>query len=364
MQISTHEHPPMELLLKSLQASSSVLSDRIPLSLHETACPSDSAWQAAVHLASGYGYNSLAFFALDQNKQLFFSSTGKAFISYVLQGGIVLVIGDPIGPSQELSLILEEFLTFWRTRHKAVAFWQAREELLNLYRAQGLQALKIGEDTIIDVQNFTLKGGKMANVRTSARRAEKSGMRVIFYEGTVPSVTYREQMAHISRAWLAHKGGNEMGFSMGRFESDAEAGQLIALAVDEHDTVHAFASFIPIYGRNGWSLDLLRRSEQAIPGTMELLLTRSLEHFKDRGNAIVSLGLAPQGNNNQDQVSLLGQCCSLFVRRSSTFQHFQTLTAFKRKFQPTWENRYLVFPHQIHLVQIGLALHAAHRQQN
>lgn len=361
MQISTYMRSTTELLAKSNQASAPLLSDRMHMPYHTTVHPSDSVWQAAVSLSFTYGYNSLAFFALDQKKRLFFASNGKAFISYVLWGNVALVIGDPIGPTEEIASVLAEFLTFWRKRNKAVAFWQVREELLALYRAEGLHALKIGEDSVIDVQNFTLKGGKMANVRTSARRAEKTGMRVIFYEGAVHSETYREQMAHISQAWLARKGGREMGFSMSHFEQDAQAGQLAALAVDQHEHVHAFLTFVPIYGRTGWGLDLLRRGEQAIPGTMELLLVRSLEQFKARGNAIASLGLAPQSNNNQDQLSPLGRGCSLLLRQSRTFQHFQTLTAFKQKFQPIWENRYLVFSHPLHLPQIGLALNAVHR---
>ena len=322
----------------------------------------DSAWQAALSLTSTYGYNSIASFALDPQKQLFFSSNGKAFISYVLQGEVVLVIGDPIGPVQELPLVLTEFLGFWRTRHKPVAFWQAREELLELYRQQGLHILKIGEDTIIDVQNFTLKGGKMANIRTSARRAEKAGVHVIFYEGAVISADHREQMARIYQDWLTRKGGSEMGFSMGRFETGTHTTQLTALAFDQQGTMQAFLTFLPIDGRNGWGLDLMRRDEQATPGTMELLIAHSLEYCKTRGKTMVSLGLAPLHNHNQNQLSSLGRCCSLFLRRSRKLQQFQSLTAFKQKFQPTWENRYLIFSHQLSLPQIGFALNAVHHQ--
>lgn len=360
MQISTSTRRSTKLFLQSPQTDAPFLSERMHPPLHTMARSSDPAWQRAMRLASTYGYNSLAFFALDQKKQLFFANSGKAFISYVLQGNVVLIIGDPIGLTEEIASVLAEFLGFWRMRHKAVAFWQVREELLALYRAEGLHALKIGEDSIIDVQNFTLKGGKMANVRASARRAEKADIRVIIYEDTVSSAAYREQMTHISHAWLARKGGKEMGFSMSRFEPNAQTGQLTALAVDQHEHVHGFLTFIPIYGRNGRGLDLLRRSEQAVPGTMELLLVRSLEHFKARGNAIVSLGLAPQSNNNRDQLSPLGRGCSLLLCHSRTFQHFQTLTAFKQKFQPAWENRYLVFSHPLHLPQVGLALNAVH----
>src|SRR5579884_638026 len=136
MQISTYTRHSAGLLAKSPLVSAPLLSDRAHLPLHITARPSDPGWQEAMNLASTYGYNSLAFFALDQKKRLFFASSGKAFISYVLQGNVVLVIGDPIGPSEEIASVLAEFLNIWRRQHKAVAFWQVREELLALYRAE------------------------------------------------------------------------------------------------------------------------------------------------------------------------------------------------------------------------------------
>lgn len=346
----------------SLTTDYTYLSDTMHLPTCAIAHAADPIRQAALSLISMYGYNSLASFALDSQKRLFFSSTGRAFISYVLQSEVVLVLGDPIGPVQELPLVLAEFLAFWRARHKPIAFWQVREELLDLYRSHKLHALKIGEDAIIDAQNFTLKGSKIANVRTSARRAEKSAMHVIFYKGTVIPASHCEQMARISHTWLTRKGGCEMGFSMGRFEPGNEPEQFTALAFDPHGTLHAFLTFIPIYGRNGWSLDLLRRDEQATPGSMELLIVRSLEYFKEHGNTTVSLGLAPLNNNNQCPTSLLDRFCSILLQHSSKFQHFQTLTTFKQKFQPSWENRYLVFSHQLSLPQIGLALNAVHQQ--
>jgi phosphatidylglycerol lysyltransferase len=356
MQISTHKQQYMPLSLQSIATNSAYINTLAMTHFYEP------AWQAALSLTSTYGYNSTVSFALDPKKQLFFSSNGKAFISYVLQGDVVLVIGDPIGPVQELPLVLEEFLAFWRTRHKPVAFWQAREDLLDLYHNQGLHALKIGEDSIIDVQNFTLKGGKMANIRTSARRAEKAGVHVIFYEGIVIPASHSEQMARISQAWLARKGSCEMGFSMGRFEPGTQNTQLTALAFDPTGTLQAFLTFLPIDGRNGWSLDLMRRDEQAVPGTMELLIARSLEYGKTRGKTMVSLGLAPLNNDNQNTLSFLDRCGSLLLHRSRKLQQFQSLTAFKQKFQPTWENRYLIFSHRFNLPQIGLALNAVHHQ--
>src|SRR5436309_7216006 len=161
-----------------------------------------------------------------------------------------------------------------------MVFWQVRDTTGELYRKAGFRLLKIGEDAVVNTQAFTLKGGAMANVRSSAKRAEKDGVHIILYYGEVTNLDYVSQMDQISRDWLSHKGGSEMGFSMGHFDAHGDAEQLYALAVDKANKVHAFVSFVPIYGRHGWGLDLMRRAESSAPGTMELLLARTIEEMK------------------------------------------------------------------------------------
>ena len=154
-----------------------------------------------------------------------------------------------------------------------------------------------------------------------------------------------------------------MGFSMGHFDPYGDDEQIYALAVDGNNKLHAFVTFVPIYGRNGWALDLMRRAEQATPGTMELLLARSIEYFKKEGSDIVSLGLAPLSNVHHTDET--------FVRTSIDFltHHFgnpdknRSLFTFKKKFQPQWESRYLVYSHTLTLPTVGWALYRAHQQE-
>src|SRR5579884_3352823 len=135
-----------------------------------------------------YGKNSISYFALSEEKAYFFASSGKAVISYVLEGNVAVVAGDPIGPENEIQAAIAEFISFCERQDWTVVFWQVRADLADIYRSFGLHLLKIGEDAIIYAQNFTLKGGAMANVRTSARRAEKEGVRVVFYRGQAQDV--------------------------------------------------------------------------------------------------------------------------------------------------------------------------------
>lgn len=308
-----------------------------------------------------YGTNSISYFALSEEKSYYFSDSGKSVISYVLRGSTAVVAGDPIGPESELPLMIKQFVKFCHEQDWSIVFWQIRDKTASLYRAAGFRLLKIGEDAIIDAQNFTLKGGAMANVRSSAKRAEKDGLRVIFYRGHVTDNEQLKQMEQISQYWLAEKGGSEMGFSLGHFDAQGDPQQIYSLAVDAQNKVHAFVSFIPVYGRQGWGLDLMRRAEQCAPGTMELLLARTIEHLKSTGSAMISLGVAPLSNANQEDDTFLGTSIDFLTDRFGNPSKNQSLFNFKKKFQPTWESRYLVYSDALSLPKIGWALYNAHQ---
>ncbi len=309
-----------------------------------------------------YGKNSISYFALSEEKSYFFSASRKVVIAYVLKGNVAVVAGDPIGPESELAGALHEFKEFCYQQDWTIVFWQVRNDLKDLYHSFGLHLLKIGEDAVINTQTFTLKGGAMANVRSSAKRAEKDGLKVVFYHGQVQNIEQLVQMEQISQRWLAQKGGLEMGFSLGQFDSIGDPEQITALAIEDNNRVHAFVTFIPIYGRKGWGLDLMRRAERCAPGTIELLLARSIEYLKNCGADMVSLGLAPMSNANNEDASLLDSSIDLLTHRFGDLSNSQSLFNFKKKFQPTWESRYLVFSHTLTLPKVGWALYKAHQQ--
>jgi phosphatidylglycerol lysyltransferase len=324
--------------------------------------PNEQEREHATILTRLYGTNSISYFALDADKSYFFSKTGKAVLSYVLEGNVAVVAGDPIGSEEELLPMLKQFIAFCNEQDWTIVFWQVGDTLINLYRSVGLHMLKIGEDAIINTHTFTLSGNAMANVRSSAKRAEKEGLHIVFSRGQVENVEQLIQMEWISRVWLAKKGGSEKGFSMGHFDmhrDDKE--QLYALAVDATNKVHAFVNFVPIYGRNGWGLDLMRRAQDAAPGTMELLLARSIDYLKGAGADIVSLGLAPLSNANQTEATFLGNSIDFLNHQFSDQEKNRSLFNFKKKFHPTWESRYLLFSNTLTLPKVGWAIYHAHQ---
>jgi phosphatidylglycerol lysyltransferase len=324
--------------------------------------PNEREKKAASILAHIYGTNSISYFALEAGKSYFFSASRRSVISYVLEGNVAVVAGDPIGPEEEMLPAIQQFVAYCQEQDWMIVFWQVRDSLIDLYRLAGLHMLKMGEDAIINTRTFTLAGKALANVRSSVKRAEKEGLHVVFYHGDVQDAERRTQIERISQAWLASKGESEKGFSMGRFDPRGDPELVTALAVDTTNKVHAFVTFVPIYGRNGWGLDLMRRSEQASPGTMELLLARSIEYFKCEGADMVSLGLAPLNNISQTDKTFLDNSIDFLTHLFGNQSKNQSLFNFKKKFQPCWESRYLIFSNTLKLPKAGWAIYHAHQR--
>lgn len=324
--------------------------------------PNEQERRTAFALTRKYGTNTISYFALEMGKSFFFSNSGKSFISYVLEGDVAVVAGDPVGPEEEMVSVISQFISFCHEQDWTTIFWQVRDVYTKLYRQAGMHLLKIGEDPIITIDTFTLVGKTMANVRTSIRHAEKAGLDVVFYRGQVQDAEQLAQMEQISRAWLASKGGSEMGFSMGRFDVQGDDEQVYALAVDANNNVYGFMSFVPIYGRKGWGIDLMRRKARIPVGTMELLIVRSMEYLKARGAEIVSLGLAPMCNINHSDETFLEYGIDLLSNFVGDLSKKASLCNFKKKFQPSWESRYLVYSSTLKLPKAGWAIYRAHQR--
>lgn len=345
--------------------------------LREGHCPQ---CQATAELTCCYGDHTLAFFGLAPENEHFVAPGGTGLVNYRLMHGVAIVAGDPICAPEAVEEVTRSFLKFCAAHRWRVAFYQARPDHLDAYRALKLRAFKMGEEAIIPLQSFTLQGSEMANVRTSCRRAEREGVCIHWYEGVPPAAIVR-QLERVSDAWLESKGGaqaEETGFSTGRFDeilSSAQRAEWIAdLEPDEQRTtprfvtgvalansgeVCAFVTFTPIYGAMscaGRALDLMRRSPDAPPGVMELLLVKAIERFRAEGMQVLNLGLSAWADSRQEMSAPQRQLASFITERLGLLGSPRTLFSFKQKFHPRWESRYLVTNAPLALPRIALAV--------
>ena len=315
-------------------------------------------------LLKAHGQSSVGAFALS-DADYFFSRNGRAVIAYRFESDTLLAIGDPIGPAEEIGPLLNDFANFCADADWQFAFFQARPESLPLYRERGWRALHIGEDPVLWTDSFTLEGAAVTDARRAARKADNAGIQTLhfvpernpFQGAEHPELL--DQMRTISSEWLRAHPGGEKGFCMGRFDPHRLDKEWLAIAVrPENRRVEGFMTWVPIWARHGWALDLMRRRLDSQPGTMEFLVARSAEDARMRGDAMLSLSLSAlaqvEESTEKQQEPDPGR--EFLMEHLARFYDFKGLFRWKKKFAPSFEDRYLVYPHPLALPRVALAL--------
>ncbi|GDY54723.1 hypothetical protein SVIO_053460 [Streptomyces violaceusniger] len=229
--------------------------------------------------------DSLGHFALRRDKAVVFSPSGKAAVCYRVVSGVMLASGDPVGDVEAWPGAIARFMEEAQAHSWTPAVMGCSETGGEVWtRETGLDALELGDEAIVDVADFTLSGRAMRNVRQMVKRIERAGYRTRVRRADELSP---EELEAIRRAAADWRGTDtERGFSMalGRIGDPADGDAVIATAhkaADEgaeegpYGDLKAVLHFVP-WGRDGMSLELMRRDRSADPGMNELLIVAAL----------------------------------------------------------------------------------------
>ncbi len=311
------------------------------------------------HIFRTQSRHSLAAYAIQSDKHHLLISGGSALIAYAVRGSVALACGDPLASEEEFEGSVREYLDHCRRNGWTPCIYEAAEEWLPIYHGLGLRSLKLAEEALIDLKEFSLAGGKRAGLRSMVNKVAKTGMTVRRYDvsgGRDRAVD--EQLESISAEWLAEKRLPEMGFTLGRFSLEALEGIPVFVG-SVNGAVKAFCSWLPYRDGQSVVLDLMRKRKDAISGTMDILLAESLLQLKAAGIEEASLSNAPLANVG-DPHGVLDRGVALLFENMNSFYGYKNLFQFKKKFAPRWEGRYLIYPAGTELPRVAYALTGVH----
>ncbi|MBP0453698.1 DUF2156 domain-containing protein [Kitasatospora sp. RG8] len=302
--------------------------------------------------------DSLGYFALRRDKAVVFSPSGKAAVTYRVVGGVSLASGDPIGDPEAWPGAIDAWLSEAREHAWAPAVMGASEEAGVIYARHGLDALELGDEAIVELDEFSLDGRAMRVVRQAYNRVKRAGYTVrIRRHEAIPEAEMAELVAKADQ-W--RDGATERGFSMalGRL-GDPGDGRCVMLECHDGDgELKALLSFVP-WGADGLSLDLMRRARDTENGLMEFMVIELLQRAEEVGLARVSLNFA-MFRSVFERGSKLGAGPVLRLWRSvlgffSRWWQIESLYRANAKYRPIWEPRYLLFEKSSEIPRIGIA---------
>ena len=299
-------------------------------------------------LVKRHGTNSSSYVLLEGPKSYFISPRVDGFIGYQISAGVAVIGGDPVCEPRYARFLIEDFMRALSPR--PVVAYQVSPEMLDEFRQLEFGDIQIGKEAIFDLGRFTLAGGQLELVRAAVNKAIREGVVVTeHYPFALGAEAINRELQAVSEQWLSNKGNHELGFLLGSFSLGQRSAKRCFIARSGHGRgrIEGFIVCEPIYGRNGYYLDVTRRRVDAVRGTMELLTSRIFSILHQEGYEMGSMGLAPLALLDDPDLTAhpkLARLMSFIFERMNEGYDFKLLYRYKAKYHPhAWERRYLCF---------------------
>lgn len=308
--------------------------------------PDDAAIDVALDQAAALGRNTNPLLVATGDKALFRrDGSAPGFIAYRTSGRFLVAWSDPVCPGGEEHELLAAFVEHASDWDRETVLYQISPALLPVAHDLGFVFFKLGEEAVVDLAAFDLKGNKAKTQRHAINSLERAGGRFRLVAGDelralLPS------LRTVSDAWLVSKNTTEKGFSLGRFDEDYLLRFPCAIVEDAEARVVAFANVL--YGARGeeMSVDLMRHAttESGHASPMEYLLLKLMQDARARGYRRFNLGMAPLAAVGATRRARpIERLAHQFFLHGEAWYNYQGLRRFKERFHPMWEPRYLAY---------------------
>ncbi len=303
--------------------------------------------------------DSLAYFALRDDKDVIWAKNGKAAIAYSVVNGTMVASGDPLGDPECWPAAIEEFIHEAERHAWIPAVYGCTEKAGEIWKRETeCDALEIGDEAIVLVDDFDISTPQLKSVRQLSNKARKEGYETHTKKISELSPDERRSLARHAQEW--RRGGDEHGFSMalGRFCDPQDSDAVVSWA-EAKGEYKGLLQFVP-WGADGLSLDLMRRSSDSVSGVNELLIAATIDYSRVHKIKRISLNFATfrsifeKGERlGAGPITRINHKVLILLSR---FVQMESLYRFNAKFQPVWEPRYILFPSIGHLGRVAIAI--------
>lgn len=278
-----------------------------------------------------------------KDKYVLFDEQKTTFLMYGISGKSWVCMGDPIGNSKSVKELIWDFHEMANLNQGWTVFYEVSEKYIPYYLDIGLTLIKVGEEAKVQLSEFSLEGSGGKDFRYSVKRMEKDGFH---FEIMQPDeiASHAQELEIISDAWLETKNMKEKSFSMGSFDIGYLSNFPLGI-IKKDGHIVAFTNIWIAANKEEITIDLMRYDPSISNTTMEYLFIKLMLWGKENGFKYFSLGMSPlSGLENRTLAPLWNKIGSTIFTHGEYFYNFKGLRAYKEKFNPIWEPRYIALP--------------------
>lgn len=305
---------------------------------------SEEQWNKALRILRTCAENSLSYLAIEPDKTWFFSEIVDGLAAFAVSGHTMVICGDPVCRADELPVLLRELRQFAAHHRYRLVFLFALEKNLPYYQELKFGCYKSGEEAVFQVPTWSMAGGKCAKARANWHSAVHQGLTTGEYrpwEKRDPVI--ESQFREISDQWLNEKHTSRLQFAVGSLMLDRPCDKRYFYAIDKEGVIQGINVLNPYLSGRGWIVDIMRRREGCPHGVMDLLFHDIMETLKAEGCEQASLGIAPFfGTLDEEHPGFFEKAEHYIYENMNYMYGFKPLQEAKNKFNPAWENVYLV----------------------
>lgn len=318
--------------------------------------------EKALELVRQYGHSAYDYFKTASDKRFYFTHQGETFVAYKNTARYSLVLENPVAPDDSMMQeSVREFDQFCRKSGLRSIYYRIPESSAGIYRALGKSLLPLGQEAVVNLQNFTMEGKERKSLRNAVSKMEREGYLFAVHEAPLNGRVL-QQLRAVSDEWLRMLHRKEMGFSQGVFDEIVLKNQTILSIEDKDGKILVFVNLIPGGTPTEANFDLMRRTADAPPGAMDFMFVKMFAYLQSKGYTHCNLGLVPLSGLGKPS-NLPENVLKLAYERLPWFSGYKSLRFFKEKFDPEWEMRYVAYDSQMDLVNLPMALTKAVRNR-
>jgi phosphatidylglycerol lysyltransferase len=301
-------------------------------------------------LAYRFGRTYDGYLATEAGLKPFWSSDGKGVISYAQIGRYVHVQGGLLCEAVDRPALLREFHEFGRQQRLVVTFYNVPEEDLPLFREQGFQVTKWGEEPLLDLPALTWAGGTYEWVRRQFHYCQRQKVQFTEcrredYSDSEWGSVLNDIRAVAAEGLQTKPQRKEIWFFNGRFDPPNWGRRRLFLAKGENGTgrTEGFLVCLPFQDGTHWSIETYRHRLDAPRGLVPFMIHQCVERMRPEGIQCVSLCLCPAVRCEAlpNDSRLVRRGLQFGFNYASIFFDLPGEYHFKSRFRPRFVRRYI-----------------------